>query len=162
MKRTAASLALAAALPTTLPAHATTLRDMMFPTNVSCYLRQYSDTHLAGHPDQLVAQIALGPTPGNSYEPGWIVLTVMVRLRGSQEVYTGGAICDLAGDHLDCAMEGDAGAFTLKRVKDGAVMLNVTSRGISFEGARDFIEISGTSGDDRAFLLPQALAGSCP
>jgi hypothetical protein len=154
--------ALAAALTAITPASAATLRDMMFPGNASCYLRQYSDAHLAGHPDQLVAQIALGPTPGNTYEPGWIVLTVTVRLRGSQETYMGGAICDLAGDRLDCAMEGDAGAFTLTRAKDGGVMLNVSPRGMAFEGEQDFIEISGTSGDDRAFLMPRVTADFCP
>ncbi len=127
----------------------------------SCYLRQYSRDHLAKHPDQTVTMIAIGPETGAD-EADAPILRVAVTVRGDGEVYLGVGYCDGWGKRMDCAMEGDAGAFALEPAKDGAVRLTLARRGIAFEGARGFVELAGDRGDDREFLIPAVPADACP
>lgn len=154
-------IVLIAALPASQPAHAKSPLDQIFPNDSSCYLRAYSRAHLVEHPDQRVTRIALGPAPGAG-DARAMAVTVVVTLRGSRETYLATAYCENESGHLYCPMEGDAGAFTLAPAQDGAVLLKVARRGMGFEGAQDFVEISGTSGDDRTFLLPAVGGKSCP
>ena len=71
------------------------------------------------------------------------------------------AYCNQDGEGLDCLLEGDAGRFSLTGARNGALRLSVAPRGISFEGDRHFITLSGTSGDDRMFLLPPQDDADC-
>ena len=153
--------ALALALLAT-PALAKSPRDMMFPSDASCYLRQYTPLHLAGHPDQRVTLVALGPLSAEWGDPRYLVLTVALHVRGTSERYQAVAYCENESDHLYCQMEGDAGGFVLTPGRDGALRMALGRGGIGFEGAQDFLELSGTTGDDRVFLLPAVPADACP
>ncbi|MBP9184499.1 MAG: hypothetical protein KBF78_15290 [Fuscovulum sp.] len=138
------------------------LSGALFPSDASCYLRQYSAAHLAAHPDQRVTQIALGP-----WGPAWgkdrdLVLTVAVYLTGDAERYSGAAWCRDAGPYLHCRMEGDAGSFALEAATGRALRMTLTGDGIGFEGPRDFVELSARTGDDRVFLIPPVPADACP
>lgn len=138
------------------------LSGALFPSDASCYLRQYSAAHLAAHPDQRVTQIALGP-----WGPEWgnrrdLVLTVAIYLTGNPQRYSGVAYCRDAGPYLRCRMEGDAGSFALEAATGGALRMTLTGDGIGFEGPRDFVALSARTGDDRVFLIPPVPADACP
>jgi hypothetical protein len=121
-----------------------------------CFVRVYSAGHLAEHPDQRVTAIALKPLA----EPhDGVILDLYLRMRGGATVM-GTAYCDGMGDGMTCGLEGDAGGFTLGPGK-GGILLRVDPGGMSFEGARDWVSISGRSGDDRVFLLQDATARDC-
>jgi hypothetical protein len=154
------ALALASVL-LAAPALAKSPREEMFGDRSACYVRSYSLTHLAGHPDQRVRWIALSARPEESDDRTQAV-TLALRLRGDDEIYRSTAYCATSDGQLDCLMEGDAGAFSLGPAPDGAVLISVARRGMAFEGSRDFVEISGSGGDDKSFLLPAAPASSCP
>lgn len=143
------------------PALAKLPRDEIFGGPSSCYLRNYSLTHLAGHPDQTVRWIALSARPEESDDRTQAV-TLSLRLRGDGEFYRSTAYCEEADGRLDCLMEGDAGAFSLRPAREGALLISVAPRGMAFEGSQGFVEISGSGGDDRSFLLPAAPVSSCP
>ena len=157
--RLALPLALLAAAS---PAVAKSPRDQMFPDDRSCYLRTYTRAHLADHPQQRVTRIALGPWATAPDDPRYLTLQLAVDLRGSPERFGVVAYCENEAGHLFCQLEGDAGSFTLQPRPNGALRLKVSRRGMTLEGNRDFIEISGTSGDDRMFLLPPGGADACP
>lgn len=82
-------------------------------------------------------------------------LHVTVVLRGSP----GGAFeaygyCANDGENtLSCGMEGDAGGFTVQSAKGGAVLVSVSSLGMTFENAAGFVTLEKNKGDDRAFIL---------
>jgi hypothetical protein len=121
----------------------------------TCYLRQYSADHLKSHPAQQVTAIGL------SVQPDGRTLDLYVKLRPGPVRAMGTAYCDQDGEGLDCFMEGDAGRFSLTGGAGGALRLSVAPRGISFETEADFITISGTSGDDRVFMLPPLGRSDC-
>lgn len=152
-------LALALSLLAT-PALAQSPRAAMFPSDASCYLRHYDKAHLAKHPAQRVREIAIGPMTGN-FESDVLILKVMVWIDGHDGYYTGVASCENTGGSLSCQLEGDAGWFTLTPRRQGAILMKLGRDGIGFEG-RDFVTLSGSSGDDREFLLPPVAADSCP
>jgi hypothetical protein len=126
-----------------------------------CFRRDYSNSHLASHPQQRVTSIAVGRMPDPPADD-LLIVNVAVTLRGSGEVFIGSGYCEGKGARLDCGMEGDAGSFQLTAAKDGALLLSVGRYGVSFEGARDFVTLEGNSGDDREFLMPPARASACP
>jgi hypothetical protein len=123
----------------------------------TCYLRRYTVDHLQSHPQQRVSAIGLVLYPGGDQT----LATLYVRIRPDQVQAMGSAYCDQDGEGQDCLMEGDAGRFSLTGAKNGALRLSVAPRGISLEGMRDFITLSGTSGDDRVFLLPPLGDADC-
>lgn len=123
----------------------------------ACYLRAYTADHLQSHPQQRVRAMGLILYP----EGDQTVATLYVKVRPGQVQAMGVAYCDQDGEGLDCLMEGDAGRFSLTGAKDGALRLSVAPRGISFEGEREFITLSGISGDDRVFLLPPLGEAGC-
>ncbi len=139
------------------PASAQTLAEAMFPKDDSCYLRVYSQDHLARHPAQRVQQIAIGPYPDDP-QPGALTLGLALVLRDGGAVYEGTAYCTAAEGGLDCGVEGDGGGFRLT-AQGGDLRLAVGDAGIGLEGAADFVALSGTDGDDREFLLRPA---KCP
>jgi hypothetical protein len=121
-----------------------------------CFVRLYDAEHLADHPDQLVTAIALKPFP----EPtDGIILNLYLQMRGGVAVM-GTAYCNQDGEGMTCGLEGDAGGFSLGPGK-GGILLRVDPGGMSFEGARDWVTISGTAGDDRSFLLSHSANPSC-
>ncbi len=144
------------------PALAKGPMDQIFPSDGSCYLRQYDRAHMSSHQDQLVTSIAVGP-----YAPAWgtqdtTVVTIMVSVRGTDEFFVANAYCDAGGADVFCQMEADAGAFTLAPDAGGKIKLKLTRDGIAFEGRSGFVALSGTRGDDKVFLLPRVPADSCP
>jgi hypothetical protein len=122
-----------------------------------CYLRRYTADHLQSHPQQKVSALGLILYPDGDQT----LATLYVTVRPGQVRAMGSAYCDPDGEGLDCLMEGDAGRFSLTGARNGALRLSVAPRGISFEGERDFITLSGTSGDDRVFLLPPLGDADC-
>ncbi len=150
-------LALALTLAAT-PALAESPQAAMFPSDASCYLRQYSQIHLAGHPDQMVREIALGPAGQQGHQ---LVLRVAVYLRGSTERFTADAYCENTGGSLSCGLEGDGGWFTLESARQGLKM-KVGREPLGFEGETGFITFGGAASDDNVFLLPPVPADACP
>ena len=118
----------------------------------NCYARSYSADHLASHPIQQVSAIWMTRATEEVAPPG-MVLNLSVRLKTSREVFLGTAYCAPEGSGLACGMEGDAGTFVIAPRKD-AVLIALDRAGISFEGQSDFVTLSGSTGDDREFLLP--------
>ena len=142
-----------------LPLLAQTGATAMFPPEAACFQRQYDAAHLAQHPRQQVVEIALTPAEGQVVSTS-LVVDIAVTLRAGDH-YIGSAYCEPEGNGLSCGMEGDAGAFSLSVRKGGALLLNVDPLGMSFENEQDFLTISGTSGDDRAFLMQPVAAADC-
>ena len=126
----------------------------------SCFLRNYGPSHLASHPDQLVRSILLAPVPLEAPK-GTLLFNLMVNLRGSDDYPSGIAYCNATGKIMACQMEGDAGSFTLTAQDRNALLLTVGKFGIVLEGQDNIITISGTSGDDRAFLLGNVSTAFC-
>ena len=124
-----------------------------------CFARSYSKAHLADHPDQLVTDISLSISP-LSKGGKTPTLMVFVKMRGDPYYYSESATCKIKGLGLNCHIEGDGGSFVLTGEKDGVLRLTVGTGGIGFEGDK-FVEISGTQGDDRAFLIPNVDGGIC-
>jgi hypothetical protein len=129
-------------------------RNVMFPSDASCYLRDYSADHLAKHPKQRVSSIALRPE-GALVEDATMTVWVTVTLRDQPgEDLVALTYCQVAdADRMDCLMEGDAGAFSLAPAKGGAVLVTVAKAGMGFDGATDFVTLRSDSGDDRSFLV---------
>ncbi|MES2434775.1 MAG: hypothetical protein V4586_13250 [Pseudomonadota bacterium] len=143
-----------------LPLLAQTGATAMFPPEASCFQRHYDAAHLAKHPQQQITDIALTPAEGQEVSTS-LVVDISVKLRGVAESYIGSAYCEPDAVGLSCGMEGDAGAFGLALREGGALLLTVDPLGMSFEGAQDFLSVSGTSGDDRAFLMNPVAAADC-
>jgi hypothetical protein len=138
-----------------------------FPTITSCYLRDYSDSHLAKHPEQRVTRIAVGPDL-NAYAEGQVgAIRLSVVLRDGvalSEV----ADCRSKGASTFCVMDAELGIYTINATPEG-IRLQVGEEGISFEtfnpdepDAVDRVMISGISGDDRVFDIPATRSSGCP
>ena len=136
------------------------LRGDLFPSDAACYLRYYDDAHMAAHPQQQVVQMAIGPDAAQTTVAA-LALRLQLVARGSADFYTGVAYCTENGAALECGVEGDGGSFVLDRA-GARLQLTVGRGGVYVEGASGVLEISGTTGDDRVFLLPAVPADSCP
>jgi hypothetical protein len=147
-----ASVALALLALASLPLAAQSPRDLIFPTGLTCYARDYDLAHLARHPVQQVTSIALTPAPRSSGEP-LFPLWVIVTHRDQSGKLEARASCENIEDRLYCGMEGDAGAFSIAPARNGSVLLTVSSLGMSFEGETGFVTLRADRGDDRSFLL---------
>lgn len=124
----------------------------MFPDPSTCYARTYSAEHLAQHPDQRVTAMRLFPD-AQADDPR-LVLQVQVVLRGTPGgAFAGYGYCENQGEELYCAMEGDAGGFSISSARDGAILVAVSSLGLSFENDAGFVTLEKEKGDDRSFLL---------
>lgn len=122
-----------------------------------CYGRTYDDAHLKAHPEQKVRRIEIDMDKTNAndrvntaenFELGMAIMTTK-----SSEWYGNAAFCKAADQSAECFLDGDGGKFKLTAADDGAVRLETGDYGIGFEGEKDFVEFSGSSGDDRVFLL---------
>lgn len=147
----------------TSPAYAENVLDSHFSNpalpSSGCFVRSYSKSHLATHPDQVVTEIAVmvSALSAGGRVP---LLDVFVTLRDDRFQYHGLATCNTKGKALSCLLEGDAGAFTLTGENNGALRLTVGRQGMAFEGDK-FAEISGMQGDDRVFLIPNVPGELC-
>jgi hypothetical protein len=142
-----------AALVAAGAAQAQSPMDRLFPGPEACYARDYTEAHLASHPMQQATSLALTPSPrrpGDRFQD--LRLTATVRAMPG-EVLTALAYCENIDETLFCAMEGDAGGFTLRAADGGAVLVEVTRLGMTFEGMRGFVTFAHDRGDDRSFLL---------
>ncbi|QYK40151.1 MAG: hypothetical protein KF887_11910 [Paracoccaceae bacterium] len=148
------------------PVAAQTMLDSHFTGKSGCYLREYTADHLASHPVQRTRIIAIGPD-GWAPPGGWggdgapFVLRLHVTLRDLRRLEAL-AYCEAAAPGLACAMEGDAGAFTLEPARRGAVMLRPVREGILLEDDQGLVILASDAGDDRAFLIPPVPADACP
>lgn len=122
-----------------------------------CYARIYDEAHLKAHPQQRVKAIEFEMTKENAsgtpntaenFELGFGIKTTR-----SAGWYTGLAICKDNGAAIDCFLEGDGGRFSLTPDQDGAMRLATGDYGIALEGDKDVLELSGTEGDDKVFIL---------
>lgn len=125
----------------------------MFPATDSCYARSYSKEHLASHPAQRVTQISI--SPDFTIADPMLGVHLKLRLRGvpggNFETF---GYCENEGGHtLYCGMEGDAGGFQITPEKAGAILIKVSSYGMTFENETGFATLERNSGDDRSFLL---------
>lgn len=134
-------------------AQADSPQQQMFPTQDSCYARSYSAAHLAKHPAQRVKQIAV--RPDLTLADPQLVLHVGVSLRGVPGGdFEGLGYCENeGGSTLYCGMEGNAGGFQITPAKGGAILISVSSIGLSFENETGFVRLERGLGDDRSFLL---------
>lgn len=125
----------------------------MFPGTDSCYARSYSKEHLAKHRSQQVTQISV--SPNFTIADPVLVLHVWLRLRGvTDDGFEADGYCENEGAAtLYCGMEGDAGGFTVRPAKDGAILIEVSSLGMTFENDTGFATLERDTGDDRGFLL---------
>lgn len=125
----------------------------MFPGADSCYARVYTDAHLTKHPIQRVTQISI--SPDLTIDAPLLGLHVQLELRDVPGgAFEGYGYCENEGNHtLYCGMEGDAGGFRITPAKSGAVLIEVSSLGMSFENTAGFATLEARSGDDRSFLL---------
>lgn len=130
-----------------------------------CYARTYDDAHLKDHPKQQVKRIEFGMSKTNpdgvANTPENFELGFGVQVTRSPEWYTGVAICKEGGDTVDCFLEGDGGRFRLTADKDGALKLETGDYGLAFEGARDTLELSDKTGDDKVFILTPSAHAEC-
>lgn len=142
-------------------AQAQSMRDTLLTDSPFCLARSYDAAHLASHPDQRVTAISISQHPEVARNAAdGMVLLVRVMLRGSDEVYSGAAYCQV-GKMADCGMEGDSGTFAIEPRDADSVLLSVGRYGITFEGQRDFITLYSDRGDDRSFLLRRAALSAC-
>lgn len=133
--------------------------DTYFKTG-GCFVRDYTATHLADHPQQQVRYIALSPSLLPELE-NIRVLNVFVALRDNDYYYHAVANCAADGQHLHCQMDGDAGTFTLEPARKGGLRLTVGPNDMEFKGNAPSVSLQANSGDDRVFLLPNVDASIC-
>ncbi len=144
------------------PALANGPREMMFSSTGICYLRLHSADHMASNPAQRVETIALWPDSESWDDPSRIILRLLVQLRSKSDFLTAYACCEDGPDAMLFGLEGGAGTFTLSPKADGGIVLDVGEFGMSFEGSQGLVTVSGTSGDDRACVMPPVPADACP
>ena len=124
-----------------------------------CYVRHYSEAHLAGHKEQQVTQI--GVVLDRSQADSDPVLRLEFWLRPGERRAEITACCTRAGRALDCEVEGDAGNFRIEPGKGGALLMSVGEQGIGLEDERGFVTLNADRGDDREFLIPPQDGMAC-
>ena len=161
-------LSLAALLTIASPANSAELLKSFFVDingGKACYARAYDAAHLASHPRQRVRRIELdfdlkNPDDKPNTSPEHFELGFGVQLRTSPGWYTGNAICNEKPGVIACYLEADGGEFTL-RPSGKSLRLDATKYGLHLEGAKDFMEIAGSTSDDNTFILPPARRAQC-
>jgi len=156
MTRLAALLILAA-----LPAAAQSPRDRMFPSDGTCYLRQYSAGHLASHHDQWVEQIAIGPDRPMA-DNRYLYLRVAVYARNTADRFTDRAACEDVEGALHCQIDGSGGWFVLDTGKQGGLEMTLGRTALTLRSPRSFFTFGGRESDDNTFRIPRVPADACP
>lgn len=125
----------------------------MFPGPDRCYARVYSADHLASHPAQRVTRIAISPDFRIAAPQFAVQLRLTLRGPAGGAVEATGYCENEGGSTIYCGLEGDAGGFQITPAKGGAIIISVSSLGMSFETDTDFVTLERDKGDDRSFLL---------
>jgi hypothetical protein len=128
-------------------------QQQMFPRGDLCYARNYGPAHLARHPDQRVTRFSISPDLVTAAPALAVELRLDLRGNGGG-AFAAYAVCENEGGHtLYCSMEGDAGGFQITPAKNGAILVQVSSLGMTFENEGGFTTLDQNRGDDRSFLL---------
>ena len=126
----------------------------------ACFARSYDEAHLRAHPDQTVARFFLGD-PGSEWRETQSHQHYNVafgfQILGSNDVYSGVAICAPRGVLAACDIEGDGGAFTIER---SGVGLRIRLERMQVEGMNDFSPDLALR-DNRVILLRPAQSSAC-
>ena len=137
------------------PAHAASMLDPLLGSPGDCYYRAYDAAHLRANSQQRVT--AIGVKYNDRYQDPneELTLALAFTLRNG-ETYTVTGLC--RGNV--CGAEGDGGAFTVTRARDGIRLTVDPQRGLGAEGKRDH---SGDlyESDDKVFLLYPARPAAC-
>lgn len=164
-----------ALLVVSAPASANPLESELPTVREACWSRQYDGAHLARHPGQRVAAIALSKVRD---EPGRGVLTLslLVNLRERAPIMRGEArpydfashvLCRPAGSGLSCESESGLGGFRIERANGGLMVKNPgvirlnPSNYDSEDVAPNHIRLSAKP-DDAAWLLDTRGPKPCP
>ena len=146
--------AAAIAMLSVVPAAGESILDPLLGAPGDCYFRFYDETHLNEHPGQRVESIFIAHDEVFQDPAGELTLRFGFSTRNGRR-YEGVGICE--GNV--CGVEGDRGAFTLTPYRDGLRLEVDPVRGMSAEGAKDFIDLSES--DDKVFLLFPASPRAC-
>jgi hypothetical protein len=126
-----------------------------------CWSRQYSDEHLAAHPDQLVTAMQFTV----QFDGEFHYFELDADLRGGQSGRAAGACSEYEGV-ISCGVDCDGGGVLLSHAGDGKVLLDLTEYGYirmtnsCGEDEEDgFALEAGT--DDKEFLLSPATGKAC-
>ena len=140
-------------------AHAQALYDTLTRSG-ACFARSYSRAHLRAHPDQTVTRFFVGD-PGSDWRRTQTRAHYSVafgfRILGSNDAFSGVAICAPRGVVAACDIEGDGGAFTIER--NGAGLLIRLGR-MQVEGMHDFSPDLALR-DNRVMQLRRAQRSAC-
>jgi hypothetical protein len=140
-------------------AHARTLYDALTQRD-ACFARAYSEAHLRAHPDQTVTRFFLGdPGPDWSETQARAHYNVAFgfRILGSNDAFSGVAICEPRGAVAACDIEGDGGSFTIERNGAG---LRIRLGRMQVEGMQEF-NADLALRDNRVMLLAPAQHSAC-
>lgn len=155
--------ALVISLVSVLPSSAATSDDLFnsYFANVldgaPCFARTYDDAHLRDHPAQRVRKIEIDlskqnsdgtPNSADRFEIGFGLM-----LTSGPEWYGQAASCKTNDTDFECFFEGDGGVFRLAPQNGGGLRLETGDNGIALQGGAGVIELSGKTGEDRAFDL---------
>jgi uncharacterized protein YodC (DUF2158 family) len=102
-----------------------------------CWSRQYSDAHLAQHPDQLVTAMDFTL----QFDQDFHFFELNATLRGGQTGQSTGTCSEYEGV-ISCGVDCDGGSVDLSHDADGKVMLDLTRSG--------YIRMTDSCGEDEA------------
>lgn len=154
-----------------VPAFADAPLTQHFSGSDSCYERQYSQAHLAGHQQQQVVEIRLNHFPGDqqflglggsyhSYpETPVLSLLLSVQLRG-QDLGQAQLYCTQDGDRLHCGLECDAGHFYIIDRTVQSILIKGGSD-LYFSDCGEEERVLRRQPADKVFLLHRLPASSC-
>jgi hypothetical protein len=129
-----------------------------------CFARTYDDAHFKAHPARRVRSIEIDLSKTNSdgapNSPDRFEIGFALMLETGSEWYGQAASCKADDKQFECFLEGDGGLFRLTPIADGGLRLETGDSGLTLEGTSGTIDLSGSTGEDRAFdLLPSQ--GEC-
>jgi uncharacterized protein YodC (DUF2158 family) len=102
-----------------------------------CWSRQYSESHLAEHPDQLVTAMDFTL----QFDQDFQFFELNATLRGGQTGQSTGTCSEYEGV-ISCGVDCDGGSVDLTHGADGKVMLDLTRSG--------YIRMTDSCGEDEA------------
>lgn len=132
--------------------------DQLKGPTIACFERRYEPEHLAAHPKQNVARMTLVAYRGvPTVAKDGVNIEVAFRKRGAPRQFSGE--CRPGQTGLACALECDAGSFTLANGPDGTLALSV-ERGLASCDAEP-AGAQGFGADDRVFRLDRVAMAAC-
>ncbi len=132
----------------------------------ACFVRQYSQAHLAANPKQTVRQIKIKLRQlkyEGASEPS-PVLGIQVRRKGERSVWTNNIPCNASAGRVFCAVECDGGSVEIAS-RDKAGNLTIKNNGVILHGGCGEqgrrIKLEGERGGDDVFKLKQTYEQNC-